>query len=127
MKSQEINSENAPAAAGGYAQAREVFDGKRTLYISGQIPVTVDGKTPSSFEDQAQVAWDNIKAQLSTANMSIENLVKVTIFLADRQYTIPNRTARATALGDHKPALTVIIAGIFDASWLLEIEAIAIA
>lgn len=127
MNSHEINSENAPVAAGGYAQAREITGSNRTLYISGQIPVTVDGKTPTSFEDQAQVAWNNIKAQLTAADMDIENLVKVTIFLADRQYALPNRTARTSALGDHKPALTVLIAGIFDASWLLEIEAIAVA
>ena len=127
MNSHEINSKNAPVAAGGYAQAREITDSNRTLYISGQIPVTVDGKTPASFEDQAHVVWDNIKAQLFAANMDIENLVKVTIFLSDRKYALPNRTARALALGDHKPALTVIIAGIFDASWLLEIEAIAVA
>ncbi|USG62406.1 RidA family protein [Sneathiella marina] len=127
MKSREINSEHAPVAAGGYAQAREVIDGNRTLYISGQIPVTVDGKIPVSFDDQAQVAWDNIKAQLSAANMDIDNLVKVTTFLSDRKYALLNRRARATALGEHKPALTVIIAGIFDTSWLLEIEAIAVA
>lgn len=127
MKSREINSEDAPVAAGGYAQAREVTDGNRTLYISGQIPVSAEGETPSSFEDQAHVAWNNIKAQLFAADMKIENLVKVTIYLADRQFALANREARATALRAHKPALTVIIAGIFDASWLLEIEAIAVA
>lgn len=127
MKSREINSKFSPPTAGGYAQAREVRDASRTLYISGQIPVTAGGGTPSSFEEQAKVAWDNIKAQLEAADMRIDNLVKVTIFLADRQYTMPNRAARAMALGDHKPALTVIIADIFDESWLLEIEAVAIA
>ena len=50
--------------------------------------------------------------------MNIGNLVKVTIFLSDRKYALANRTARTEALGDHKTALTVIITGIFDASWL---------
>jgi enamine deaminase RidA (YjgF/YER057c/UK114 family) len=57
--------------------------------------------------------------------MTVENLVKVTIFLSDRRYALENRQARQAALGDHAPALTVIIAGIFDESWLLEIEAVA--
>jgi 2-iminobutanoate/2-iminopropanoate deaminase len=127
MNSKEINSDFAPVAAGSYAQAREVRDASRILHISGQIPVTAGGETPTSFEEQANVAWNNIKAQLQAADMKVENLVKVTTFLANRQYAIPNRAARAKALGDHKPALTVIITGIFDEAWLLEIEAIAMA
>jgi hypothetical protein len=59
------------------------------------------------------------------ADMTIGNLVKVTIFLSDRKYALENRQARQEALGDHAPALTVIIAGIFDEAWLLETEAIA--
>jgi 2-iminobutanoate/2-iminopropanoate deaminase len=51
--------------------------------------------------------------------------VKVTIFLSDRKYALENRQARQDALGSHAPALTVVIAGIFDEAWLLEIEAIA--
>jgi hypothetical protein len=30
-------------------------------------------------------------------------------------------------LGDHRPAITIIITGIYDESWLLEIEAVAVA
>lgn len=127
MKTREINSENAPQAAGGYAQALDVQDHSRLLFISGQIPVTKAGDTPNSFEEQARVAWENVVAQLHAADMEIENLVKATIYLSDRKYAMPNRAARAAALGDHKTALTVIIAGIFDTEWLLEIEAIAAA
>ena len=42
-----------------------------------------------------------------------------------QKYALENRQARQEALGDHAPALTVIIAGIFDEAWLLEIKAIA--
>lgn len=57
--------------------------------------------------------------------MTMHNLVKVTTFLSSREYAVANRVARQSALGDHTPALTVIITGIFDEQWLLEIEAIA--
>ncbi|MCR9213787.1 MAG: RidA family protein [Proteobacteria bacterium] len=127
MHTQEINSAEAPQAAGGYSQALEVKDAQRTLYISGQIPVSNEGHVPETFEEQAAMVWNNIKAQLKAADMEMSNLVKVTIFLSDRKYTMPNRAARAAALGEHKAALTVIIAGIFDEAWLLEIEAIAAA
>ncbi|MBL4906308.1 MAG: RidA family protein, partial [Sneathiella sp.] len=59
------------------------------------------------------------------ADMTLDNLVKVTIFLSDRKFAMENRAVRADVLEDRKPALTVIITGIFDEDWLLEIEAIA--
>ena len=39
----------------------------------------------------------------------------------------PTRAARSRSLGDRTPALTIVMAGIFDEAWLLEIEAIAAA
>jgi enamine deaminase RidA (YjgF/YER057c/UK114 family) len=59
--------------------------------------------------------------------MGVENLTKVTIFLSSREFAMANREIRHEFLGTHRPALTVIIAGIFDEKWLLEIEAIAAA
>ncbi len=125
MATRSINAENAPQSAGGYSQAIEVSETTRRLYISGQIPVTAAGEVPEGFAGQAAVVWANIEAQLKAADMTLDNLVKATIFLSDRQYTMDNRAARQLALGDRKIALTVIIAGIFDENWLLEIEAMA--
>ena len=120
-----INAKNAPESAGGYSQAIDVTNSSRKLYISGQIPVDQNGVLPETFAEQAKNAWSNVKAQLNAANMTIENLVKITIFLSDRKYNQANRDARAAALDGVRPALTVIITGIFDESWLLEIEAVA--
>lgn len=125
MEKRRINSENAPDAAGGYAQAIEVSGATRRLYISGQIPVARDGALATDFPSQARQAWANVEAQLTAADMTLDDLVKVTIFLSDRQYNLQNREIRAEILGDRQPALTVIITGIFDDAWLLEIEAIA--
>jgi 2-iminobutanoate/2-iminopropanoate deaminase len=119
------NSPTAPVAVGGYAQACEVEGAKRLLFISGQIPETSAGTVPEGFEAQAALVWANVRAQLEAAGMSVRNLVKVTTFLSSRDHALPNRQARQAALDDHTPALTVIITGIFDEQWLLEIEAIA--
>ena len=59
--------------------------------------------------------------------MGYEHLVKVTTFLSDRKYADQNAAIRREKLGGHAPALTVIIAGIYDKGWLLEIEGIAAA
>ena len=125
MNIKTINSTDAPAPMGGYSQAIQVSETTRRLYISGQIPVTRDGVVPSTFRAQAKLVWANIEAQLHAADMLLENLVKVTIFLSDRKYALENREIRQAIVDDSSIASTVIITGIFDEDWLLEIEAIA--
>jgi len=127
MKTTPVNSPDGPKTSGGYSQACMLEDATRLLFISGQIPETGDGEVPAGFAAQAELVWKNVIAQLKAAGMDIENLVKVTTLLSSREYAAANRDARNQALGKHSPALTVVIAGIFDEQWLLEIEAVAAA
>ncbi len=125
MKINTVNAESAPQAAGGYSQAVAVSGAERLLFISGQIPETTAGDVPIGFSEQARLVWRNVFAQLGAAGMTVANLVKVTIFLSSREYATQNRDIRREMLGARSPALTVIITGIFDEKWLLEIEAVA--
>ena len=125
MKLTPLNAPQARLPAGGYAQAFEVQGAGKLLFISGQIPQTAGGEVPDDFEAQAALVWRNVLAQLHAAGLGVDALVKVTTFLASREHAEANREARQHALGVHTPALTVIITGIFDERWLLEIEAIA--
>lgn len=125
MKQTKINSECAPFADGGYSQAILSQDIANLLFISGQIPETITGDTPDDFESQCRLVWSNILSQLEAADMGIANLVKITIFLSSRDYAETNSRIRQEILAGNRPALTVIITGIFDEKWLLEIEAIA--
>jgi 2-iminobutanoate/2-iminopropanoate deaminase len=127
MKTKAINASDAPAPRGGYAQAFEIAEHRRLLFISGQVPTTQDDRVPDGFAAQCRQAWANVDAQLRAAGMTRDNLVKVTTFLSDRKYGLENRTIRQEMLAGREPALTVVITGIFDAAWLLEIEAIAAA
>ena len=122
-----FNSPAAPQPLGGYSQALLVDGAQRLLFISGQVPESARSEVPADFKAQARLAWSNVMAQLEAAAMSVENLAKVTIFLSSREYALPNREVRAEVLRGHVPALTVIITGIFDPKWLLEIEAYAVA
>lgn len=110
-----------------YAQAHLVEAPTRWLFISGQIPVDAADQIPATFEDQCRLVWRNIETQLQAGGMSLRDLVKITVFLSDRKYRDANYRVRKAALGGHSPAMTIIIAGIYDAAWLLEIEAIAAA
>jgi enamine deaminase RidA (YjgF/YER057c/UK114 family) len=128
MKRREINAKDAPQPAfGAYVQAVELTEAKRIVFVSGQIPVTSDGKIPEGFESQARQAWGNLIAQLHAADMTIDNLVKVTLFLSDRRYIPEYRKVREEVLAGRKIALTTIVTGIFDEKWLIEIEGIAAA
>jgi 2-iminobutanoate/2-iminopropanoate deaminase len=110
-----------------YAQALEVSGVSRMLFVSGQIPEDENSVVPEDFESQCRLVWRNVETQLIAAGMSFANLVKVTTYLSDRRYRETNSAIRCSTLGTHSPALTVIIAGIYDEAWLLEIEAIAAA
>ena len=127
MRRRSLSAPDAPPAAGGYAQAVEVEGARRFLFISGQVPVAADGTLPDGFRAQCSQAWRNVEAQLRAAGMGLDDLVKVTTFLADRGDATENRRVRQEVLGDRSPALSVIVTGIFDERWLVEIEAVAAA
>lgn len=120
-----INAPDAPQPGGGYAQAMRVDPGASLLFVSGQIPVDTAGQVPGDFAAQCRLVWRNVAAQLTAAGMDLSNLVKVTTFLADRACREENSAIRRDILGDHAPALTVIVCDIYDPAWLLEIEAVA--
>jgi enamine deaminase RidA (YjgF/YER057c/UK114 family) len=122
-----INAEDAPATLHRrYTNALEVSGAGRTLYISGQIPTGPDGVAPQDFEAQARLAWGNVEKQLHAAGMTLDDLVKVTVFLASYDLRDVNAKVRWEVMGDRMVALSTVIAGPYDPSWLIEIEAIAV-
>ncbi len=127
MRIRSVNAPDAPSAVGGYSQVCEVSGAQRLAFVSGQVPEFIDGDTPGVFAEQCRLIWRNIEAQLRAVDMTLDNVVKVTTFLSDRQFAGENSAVRAQMLGNRSPALTVIIAGIFDPTWLLEIEVVAAA
>ena len=122
-----LTGDDSPPVEGAYPQAVEVTGPTRWLYLSGQIPVAPDGSLAADFTGQCEQVWANIETPLTAAGMTLDNLVKVTTFLSDRSYALENRAVRIRRLAGRQPALTVIITGIFDEAWLVEIEAVAAA
>jgi enamine deaminase RidA (YjgF/YER057c/UK114 family) len=110
-----------------FAQACEVSHPTRWLFVSGQVPEDAQQQVPSGYPEQYRLAWANVERQLHAAGMSFDNLVKVTIYLSDRALIAQSGGLRREILGDRTPAVTIVIVGIYDPAWLLEIEAIAAA
>ncbi len=122
-----LTGDGSPPVQGSYPQAVEVTGATRWLYLSGQIPVAPDGSLAADFTGQCRQVWTNVETQLHAAGMTLDNLVKVTTFLSSRDHALENRQVRLEVLAGRQPALTVIVTGIFDEAWLVEIEAVAAA
>ena len=110
-----------------YAESLEVRGASRTLFISGQIPTDESGVVPAEFGQQCRNAWRRILNLLEQNDMEPRNLVKITTYLRDRADKDDSRRIRNEVLGDLRPSLTVIIVDLYEADWLVEIEAVAMA
>ncbi|MDF2839040.1 MAG: endoribonuclease [Evtepia sp.] len=76
-----ISTNKAPEAIGPYSQALDVGN---MLFLSGQIPVNPEtGEMPATIEEQTTQSLCNVKNILLEAGLSMENVVKTTVFLAD--------------------------------------------
>ena len=82
MNKKSIHSDNAPAAIGTYSQAIQAGN---MVFLSGQIPLVpatmevVDG----DFEARARQVFENLQAVTEAAGGSLNDIVKLTIFLTD--------------------------------------------
>jgi enamine deaminase RidA (YjgF/YER057c/UK114 family) len=54
-----------------------------TVYLAGQLGISADGKLPQGMEAQARQAMDNIAGVLKGMDLSMDNVVKCTVMLAD--------------------------------------------
>lgn len=116
------------AAANGPAAAHRIHAHSRLLFVSGQVPTDADGNAPAQFSAQCRLAWRNLEAQLTAADMRLRHLVKVTVFLARAEDRRREREVRRALLdGVADPSVSVVVTGIYDEAWRIEIEAIALA
>ena len=82
MTKEIITTENAPQAIGPYSQAVKAGD---LMFISGQIPLnpSTGDLVSGSIEDEANQVLNNLKSICEAAGHSLEDVVKITIFLTD--------------------------------------------
>lgn len=119
-----ISTPDAPAAIGPYNQAVEI---NGTLYISGQIPI--DPKTNQIVEggiiEQTHQVFKNIKAILTAAGYTPEDVVKSTVFLSDMQHFGEMNTIYKTFYSHDFPARSAFAVKGLPLGALIEIETVA--
>ena len=108
----------------------EVAGAARWLYISGQVGVTPDGAVRDGMPAQLDQCFANIDAALRAADMTKENLVKLTIYVtvggADSLTTYRTRRDHWLGIKGHAPAGTyVVVSALASPKFLVEVEAVA--
>jgi 2-iminobutanoate/2-iminopropanoate deaminase len=111
---------------GRYTHGVETPANARWLHISGQVGTAPDGSVPSEFGAQVENCWKNILAVLADAEMGLDDIVKVTVFLTKHENVAAYRAARDRIIGDARPASTlVVVSSLVRPEWLCEVEAVA--
>ena len=114
-------------ASDDYVHALEVRAPERLLFVSGTMGLDSNGVAGKTLDDQLALIWSNIRTILASADMSVDNIVRLTSYLTDPAYAEANATARVAALGGRVVPTTAIVAQTLVSDWLVEIEIVAAA
>ena len=113
---------------GIYAHGVETRAGARVLHISGQVGASPEGHLPEDFKGQCRQAILNLESVLKAANMTFNDIVKMSFFLVRREDMGELVDVRKEFLDGVRPAITtVFVAGLVSPDWLVEVEAVACA
>jgi 2-iminobutanoate/2-iminopropanoate deaminase len=118
-------TEGVYPATHDYVHAMEVRGVERLLFVAGTMGLDAKGQPGSTLAEQLELIWSNIRAILASADMTVDNIVRLTSYLRDVSYAEANGAARVAALGGRVVPTTAIVAETLAGDWLVEIEVIA--
>lgn len=119
-----ISTKKAPAAIGPYSQAIQVGN---LVYTSGQIPIDpangvfVEG----SVKEQTRQSLTNVKAILEEVGLTMSNVVKTTVFMADMNDFADMNSVYAEFFTEPYPARSAVAVKTLPKGALVEIEVVA--
>lgn len=127
MSKQIIQTAAAPAAVGPYSQAVAVTGGK-TVYVSGQIGLDPQtGELVSdNFEAQVRQCFTNLTAVIEAAGGSLEQIVKLNLFLTDLSKFASVNAIMAEVIPQPYPARSTLGVASLPKNAQFEIEAILV-
>ena len=119
-----ISTQKAPAAIGPYSQAIKVGN---LIYTSGQIPIdpTTGVFVEGGIKEQTRQALTNVQTILEEAGLTMGNVVKTTVFMADMNDFADMNTVYAEFFAEPYPARSAVAVKTLPKGALVEIEVVA--
>ena len=121
---QVISTPQAPAAIGPYSQAIRVGD---LVVTSGQIPIdpTTGSFVEGGIEEQTRQSLTNVRAILEETGLTMSNVIKTTVFLADMADFADMNAVYAEFFAKPFPARSAVAVKSLPKGALVEIEVVA--
>ena len=119
-----ISTKAAPAAIGPYSQAIKVGN---LGYTSGQIPIdpATGNFVEGGIKEQTRQSLSNVKAILEEAGLTMANVVKATVFMADMNVFADMNAVYAEFFAEPYPARSALAVKTLPKGALVEIEVVA--
>ncbi len=119
-----ISTTNAPAAIGTYSQAVKVGD---TTYLSGQIPLDPRSmQLAAGFDNQVRRVFDNLQAVCEAAGGSLNDLVKINVYLINLANFAKVNEIMATYFNEPYPARAAVGVAALPRGAEVEIEGVMV-
>lgn len=120
-----ISTDHAPAAIGTYSQAVRVGE---TVYLSGQIPLVPDSMelVSAAIGDQVDQVITNLRAVAEAAGGSLDEFVRVTVFLTDLGDFAAVNEAMARHFAEPFPARAAVGVSALPRAALVEMDAVMV-
>ena len=119
-----ISTQKAPAAIGPYSQAIQVGN---LVYTSGQIPIdpATGNFVEGGIKEQTRQSLTNVKSILEEAGLTMGNVVKTTVFMADMNDFADMNAVYAEFFAEPYPARSAVAVKTLPKGALVEIEVVA--
>jgi enamine deaminase RidA (YjgF/YER057c/UK114 family) len=108
----------------GFSRAIRVGD---RVVVSGTGPVWPDGRVAADAQAQARRCFELIGAALAQAGASLHDVIRTRMYLTDTQHAAAVGAVHRELFAAIRPAATmVVVAGLLDERWVIEVEAEAV-
>ena len=119
-----VVTSKAPAAIGPYSQGIDIGN---LVFTSGQLPLNMDtGEMETEIKAATKASLSNVKAILAEAGLTLDNVIKTTVFISDMNNFAAMNEVYATFFGETAPARSCVEVARLPKDVLVEIEAVAV-
>jgi len=119
-----IQPPDQPQPKGHYSPG---FEHNGLIFISGQLPMTLDTREPFTGEigEQTELALRNVEAVLKAGGSDLDHVLQMTIYVSDMELWAAVNKKYAEVMGDHRPARAIVPVKDLHFGTKIEIQAIA--